>query len=274
MDLGAPGVGILSTVPGGYARYSGTSMASPHVAGVAALIKSQNPGLGDAAEGVSSLSNLIGTGARLDAAATFGAEAASGTELTLNAGRSPLIYGKSTELSGRLTDEAGEAVASEAVVLERRPVGDTDFKAFSKTTTSADGSYRLSGVKPGEHTDYRARFAGDDSRSLASSSSLNGRINVKVRVSNNTPQKNLELGRKRAISGAVSPSHAGSAVRITIKRNGEVINRRTVALNQYSRYRTTIKPGRLGRYAVFAVSPKDDDHLGNRSPVRAFKVVR
>jgi thermitase len=43
VDLGAPGVGILSTVPGGYARYSGTSMASPHVAGVAALIKSQNP---------------------------------------------------------------------------------------------------------------------------------------------------------------------------------------------------------------------------------------
>jgi hypothetical protein len=157
---------------------------------------------------------MIGTGARLDAAAAFGAEAASGTELTLNAGRSPLIYGKSTELSGRLTDEAGEAVANEEMVLERRPVGDTDFKAFSKTTTSADGSYRLSGVKPGEHTDYRARFAGDDSRSLASSSSLNGRINVNVRVSNNTPQKNLELGRKRAISGAVSPSHAGSAVRI------------------------------------------------------------
>jgi len=49
VDLAAPGVGILSTLPGNsYGRYSGTSMATPHVAGVAALIKSQEPGLDDA----------------------------------------------------------------------------------------------------------------------------------------------------------------------------------------------------------------------------------
>ncbi len=46
LEVMAPGVNILSSVPGnGYDSYNGTSMASPHVAGAAALILAKHPSL-------------------------------------------------------------------------------------------------------------------------------------------------------------------------------------------------------------------------------------
>ena len=43
-DIAAPGVGILAAKGHSYQFMSGTSMACPHVSGVAALIKSVHPG--------------------------------------------------------------------------------------------------------------------------------------------------------------------------------------------------------------------------------------
>jgi subtilisin family serine protease len=55
VKVAAPGVGIYSTYKGGgYASMNGTSMATPHVAGLAALLRSQSPNLSN-----SQVSSLI-----------------------------------------------------------------------------------------------------------------------------------------------------------------------------------------------------------------------
>ena len=82
VDIGAPGSDVISTVPvsskgkvsSGYASYSGTSMATPHVTGAAALYKARNPSATAAqikaallnGTATPSLTGKVATGDRLD----------------------------------------------------------------------------------------------------------------------------------------------------------------------------------------------------------------
>jgi subtilisin family serine protease len=73
VDLGAPGDGIWSTLPyNRYGSYSGTSMATPHVTGGAALYASTHPGATAAQTRSAILSSVVPTSSMAGKTATGG----------------------------------------------------------------------------------------------------------------------------------------------------------------------------------------------------------
>ena len=123
VDLAAPGVNIASTLPGnGYGYYSGTSMATPHVTGMAALLKSQNPTLDDAqiktaildsVDKKSSLKGKVLTSGRLNAASALSSVTRIGatdtTDPTVSSVKpSPSTRDRTPRLTATVRDDRAE----------------------------------------------------------------------------------------------------------------------------------------------------------------------
>ena len=195
---------------------------------------------------------------------------------------SPLTFGQTTTLSGRLASGA-RAVAGKRVVLEHRPAGASTFKALRQVNTNATGNYYFTGVKPAKNTDFRVRFAGDAAAGLQPTASAVRRVNVKVVVSANVSATSVTAGQRVRISGAVSPVHAGS-VKLTVTSNGRTVTETSISTSQSqltttptlfdSNYALTYKPTTPGTHQVLVSFAGDADHLGNSSVIKTFQVTQ
>ncbi len=131
VDVSAPGVSILSTVPGKtYAYYNGTSMASPHATGAAALAASANPALlgnpvglkkaiMDSGKPAPSTAGKTVTGRMVDARAAAGV-----TETTAAPAPAPAPATDTIAPTGGVTINGGAARTNSASVTLRLSASD------------------------------------------------------------------------------------------------------------------------------------------------------
>jgi subtilisin family serine protease len=109
-DVAAPGVGILSSVPEGWGTLSGTSMASPHVAGAAALLVQRHPAWTVAQ--VKSALVQSGTDGRVEGSGAPGPEFQGGGVITLPKADNPLLFAAPSGVSFGLVARGARSVAS------------------------------------------------------------------------------------------------------------------------------------------------------------------
>lgn len=137
-NIAAPGVDVRSSVPGGYAVFSGTSMATPHVAGAVALLWSAAPALaGDVA---ATRALFDGTAVDHEGDDECGGEEGNDNawgegQLDVYATLTMAPIGPTGYLSGQVVDDDGDPIPSARVSVS----GEHD----RQTTTDADGQYSL-----------------------------------------------------------------------------------------------------------------------------------
>lgn len=158
IQVDAPGGGIFSTyVGGGYATLSGTSMASPHVAGLAALILSSNPNLTSP-----EIRELLATG-------TVGRAAGSDSLGSIDA-RTSVAYaaaGLTTASSTSVAVRRSSATRSTSQSFLVRSTEAIDFVAappIGSASVSLDKDIRSNDERPPASTeDKPAQLASSDS---------------------------------------------------------------------------------------------------------------
>lgn len=163
-DISAPGQGIWSTIPGNnYTRYSGTSMATPVVSGICALVLDANPDLTPA-----QVRNIICATAVKDSVITenkmgygkIDAEAAVKAAKAASAGvpvSSVAVKTKTVTLDVDNTSMDDKGYGMEALVLPAESLADVTWESDDESIAKVDENGTVLPKKPGTcHITVRA----------------------------------------------------------------------------------------------------------------------
>jgi len=149
VDIAAPGSGIFSTLPGNtYGSYNGTSMATPHVAGTAALYASAFPQASAAAirtailstaRPTADVSGKVSTGGRLDTAAAVAFAPATDVSIVGGSVTEGNVGTKTLPFTVRLAAAATATVTVNYATVDGTAQAGSDYVAQSGSLAFAPG---------------------------------------------------------------------------------------------------------------------------------------
>ncbi|MGB3633567.1 MAG: S8 family serine peptidase [Rubrobacteraceae bacterium] len=282
VDLASPGVDVLSTVPGTYETMSGTSVAAPQVAGVAALLLSRAPSLGtdaakttilDTAEKKPSFDGKSVTGGRLNAASAL---EAVHTRLTLKASRRLISYNGKTLLAGKLKS-ASAILKDKRIEVWRSGDGGRRWKKDGIASYDSAANNYAATRKLTANTTFQFRFAGAPSHGFATSP----KVTVRARAYLSRPKMSSKVKKGSAfrVSGYLKPRHSGTTrldfyqfknSKWRLQKSAKAGN---MPYKSYTRYTGLYKLSSPGRWKVRA-RHADSNHAATMSRQKYFRVRR
>ena len=225
VDVAAPGSRILSTLPGSYGYMDGTSMASPVVTGIAALLFSQDPSrtaadvkklIMDTVDKSSAYSGKMVTGGRVNVFKALSVDASKKPEVTLNVSKNSAF---TLDITGSAVDPDDDGYIVEATLKITGTI--TKYGNEIPLVLSKSGTYYEQVTMPKDVGDiYEIEVSATDNEGKVSVESAKIQLGT---IPNTAPQIAITKAESEGagcitIAGTASDSDIGDSIDSVIVR--------------------------------------------------------